>query len=129
MPATPATSTRSSVVRNAFFVSTQQRVTGEVHLLFRPGVVFVEGTASPYSLMKASKGAYGESAGEWTAAEAHGFDAVAAEETAHATAVRAIRAESHHSLREAPARAPADAGFTTRYPCISWCSALQKSVQ
>jgi len=35
--------------------------------------VFVEGTASPYSLMKASKGAYGESAGEWTAAEAHGF--------------------------------------------------------
>ncbi len=57
----------------AFFVSTQQRVTGEVHVLFRPGVVFVEGTSSPYSLMKASKGAYGESAGEWTAAEAHGF--------------------------------------------------------
>ena len=57
----------------AFFVSTQQRVTGEVHVLFRPGVVFVEGVASKYSLMKASKGAYGESAGEWTAAEAHGF--------------------------------------------------------
>ena len=57
----------------AFFVSTQQRVTGEVHLLLRPGSVFVEGVASPYSLMKASKGAYGESAGEWTPAEAHGF--------------------------------------------------------
>jgi argininosuccinate synthase len=57
----------------AFFVSSQQRVTGEVHLLLRPGVVFVEGVASPYSLMKASKGAYGETAGEWTAAEAHGF--------------------------------------------------------
>src|SRR5512137_932380 len=57
----------------AFFVSTQQRVTGEVHLLFRPGVVFVEGTSSPYSLMKASKGAYGESAGEWTPEDAHGF--------------------------------------------------------
>jgi argininosuccinate synthase len=56
-----------------FFVSSQQRVTGEVHLLLRPGVVFVEGVASPYSLMKASKGAYGESAGEWTADEAHGF--------------------------------------------------------
>jgi argininosuccinate synthase len=56
-----------------FFLSTQQRVTGEVHLLFRPGTVFVEGTASPYSLMKASKGAYGESAGEWTAEDAHGF--------------------------------------------------------
>jgi argininosuccinate synthase len=57
----------------AFFVSTQQRVTGEVHLLLRPGVVFVEGTASKYSLMKASKGAYGESAGEWSAEDAHGF--------------------------------------------------------
>ena len=57
----------------AFFVSTQKRVTGEVHLLFRPGVVFVEGTSSPYSLMKASKGAYGESAGEWTPEDAHGF--------------------------------------------------------
>ncbi len=57
----------------AFFVSTQQRVTGEVHVLFRPGVVFIEGVSSKYSLMKASKGAYGESAGEWTAAEAHGF--------------------------------------------------------
>jgi argininosuccinate synthase len=57
----------------AFLVSSQQRVTGEAHLLFRPGVVFVEGVSSPYSLMKASKGAYGESAGEWTAAEAHGY--------------------------------------------------------
>ncbi|HWJ04502.1 MAG TPA: argininosuccinate synthase [Steroidobacteraceae bacterium] len=57
----------------AFFVSTQRRVTGEVHLLFRPGVVFVEGTSSKYSLMKASKGAYGESAGEWTPEDAHGF--------------------------------------------------------
>ena len=57
----------------AFLVSTQQRVTGEVHLLLRPGSVFVEGTSSPWSLMKASRGAYGESAGEWTAAEAHGF--------------------------------------------------------
>jgi len=57
----------------AFFVSTQQRVTGEVHVLLRPGVVFIEGTASPFSLMKASKGAYGEAVGEWTAGEAHGF--------------------------------------------------------
>jgi argininosuccinate synthase len=57
----------------AFFVSTQQRVTGEVHVLLRPGVVFVEGTASKYSLMKATRGAYGESAGEWTPEDAHGF--------------------------------------------------------
>ena len=36
-------------------------------------VIFVEGVPSPFSLMKASKGAYGESPGEWTAAEAQGF--------------------------------------------------------
>jgi argininosuccinate synthase len=57
----------------AAFASSQQRVTGEVHLLLRTGVAFVEGVQSRYSLMAASKGAYGESAGEWTAAEAHGF--------------------------------------------------------
>jgi argininosuccinate synthase len=57
----------------AFMISSQQRVTGEVHVLFRPGSAFVEGVASPWSLMKASKGAYGESAGEWTPEDAHGF--------------------------------------------------------
>jgi argininosuccinate synthase len=57
----------------ALFVSTQLRVSGEVHVLLRPGVAFVEGVASRYSLMKASKGAYGEAAGEWTATDAHGF--------------------------------------------------------
>jgi argininosuccinate synthase len=57
----------------ALFVASQRRVTGEVRVLLRPGSVFVEGVASPFSLMKASKGAYGESAGEWTAEEAHGY--------------------------------------------------------
>ena len=37
------------------------------------GAAFVEGVESPFSLMAASKGVYGEAAGEWTAAEAHGF--------------------------------------------------------
>ncbi len=57
----------------ALLLSTQQRVSGEAHLLFRPGMVFVEGVESPYSLMKASKGAYGEAAGEWTPEDARGF--------------------------------------------------------
>jgi argininosuccinate synthase len=35
--------------------------------------VFVEGVNSPYSLMAASKGVYGESAGEWTPADALGY--------------------------------------------------------
>ena len=57
----------------AFFTSSQPRVSGEVRVLFRPGTAFVEGVNSRYSLVRASAGAYGEAVGEWTAAEAHGF--------------------------------------------------------
>ena len=46
---------------------------GATGLLFRPGSLFVEGVASPHSLMKASRGRYGEAAGEWSAADAAGF--------------------------------------------------------
>ncbi len=57
----------------ALLVSSQSRVTGEVKVLFRPGSLFVEGVTSPYSLMAASKGVYGEAAGEWTPADALGY--------------------------------------------------------
>jgi argininosuccinate synthase len=57
----------------ALLTSSQARVSGEVKILFRPGSVFVEGVASPYSLMAASKGVYGESAGEWTPTDALGY--------------------------------------------------------
>ena len=57
----------------ALLVSSQGRVTGEVQVLLRPGSAFVEGVTSPYSLMAASKGVYGESAGEWTPADALGY--------------------------------------------------------
>lgn len=62
----------------ALLLSSQRRVTGEVKLLFRPGQAFVEGVASPHSLLAASKGVYGEAAGEWTAADARGFSRIAA---------------------------------------------------
>jgi argininosuccinate synthase len=62
----------------ALLVSSQARVTGEVKLLFRPGAAFVEGVASPHSLMAASKGVYGEAAGEWSAADALGFSKIQA---------------------------------------------------
>jgi argininosuccinate synthase len=62
----------------ALLLSSQERVTGEVHVLFRPGSLFVEGVESPYSLMKASKGVYGEAAGEWTATDALGFSKIVA---------------------------------------------------
>jgi argininosuccinate synthase len=57
----------------ALLKSSQTRVSGEVRVLFRPGCVFVEGVTSPYSLMAASKGVYGESAGEWTPTDALGY--------------------------------------------------------
>jgi argininosuccinate synthase len=57
----------------ALLISSQARVTGEVHVLFRPGSAFVEGVTSPYSLMAASKGVYGEAAGEWTPTDALGY--------------------------------------------------------
>jgi argininosuccinate synthase len=62
----------------ALLLSSQERVTGEVHLLFRPGQVFVEGVTSPFSLVAASRGVYGEAAGEWTAADARGFSRIVA---------------------------------------------------
>jgi argininosuccinate synthase len=61
----------------ALLASSQARVTGEVYLLFRPGSLFVEGVASPHSLLGASRAAYGEAAGEWTGADAAGFCRIA----------------------------------------------------
>jgi argininosuccinate synthase len=57
----------------ALLASSQARVSGSVKVLLRPGSVFVEGVSSPYSLMAASKGVYGESAGEWTPTDALGY--------------------------------------------------------
>jgi argininosuccinate synthase len=57
----------------ALLTSSQSRVTGEVKALFRPGSVFIEGVTSPHSLMTASKGVYGEAAGEWTPTDALGY--------------------------------------------------------
>jgi argininosuccinate synthase len=57
----------------ALLISSQSRVTGTVSVLFRLGSLFIEGVSSPYSLMAASKGVYGEAAGEWTPADALGY--------------------------------------------------------
>ncbi|MEQ8767267.1 MAG: argininosuccinate synthase [Planctomycetota bacterium] len=56
-----------------FLASTQERVTGTVTLQLRPGSLFVEGVQSPSSLFAATRGQYGEAAGEWSAADALGF--------------------------------------------------------
>src|SRR5215469_16868998 len=62
----------------ALLLSSQQRVTGDVHLVLQPGNVFIEGVESAYSLMAASKGVYGEAAGEWSASDALGFSRIVA---------------------------------------------------
>jgi argininosuccinate synthase len=62
----------------ALLLSSQERVTGEVRIQLRPGNLFVEGVESPCSLMAASKGVYGESAGEWTPTDALGFSKIVA---------------------------------------------------
>ena len=62
----------------ALLSSSQQRVTGQVKLRLQPGSVFVEGVESAHSLMAATKGKYGESAGEWTAQDALGYSKILA---------------------------------------------------
>ncbi len=56
----------------AFLISSQQRVSGTVKFSLRPGNLFIDGVTSDYSLLAATKGVYGESAGEWSAADALG---------------------------------------------------------
>jgi argininosuccinate synthase len=57
--------------------------------------LFIEGVESPYSLMAASKGVYGEAAGEWTATDALGFSKIVAlSGMFHARAGRAAAADT-----------------------------------
>ena len=69
---------RCAAISRRCFCHRSERVTGDVRCCLRPGSVFVEGVESPYSLMRASRGVYGESAGEWTAIDALGFSKIAA---------------------------------------------------
>jgi len=61
----------------ALLVSSQARVTGDVHLVLQTGSLFIAGVESAFSLMAASKGVYGEAAGEWSASDALGFSRIA----------------------------------------------------
>lgn len=60
----------------ALFASSQRFVTGDVRVQFRTGSIFIEGVTSKHSLMAATKGVYGEAAGEWTAADALGYSKI-----------------------------------------------------
>jgi argininosuccinate synthase len=62
----------------ALLLSSQQRVSGDVHFVLQPGNVFIAGVESLWSLMAASRGVYGEAAGEWSARDALGFSRIVA---------------------------------------------------
>ncbi len=57
----------------ALLQSSQARVSGTVKFALKPGCLFIEGVESRHSLLAATKGVYGEAAGEWTAADALGY--------------------------------------------------------
>jgi len=60
----------------AFLTSSQQRVTGDVRVHLAQGRIEVHGVRSPWSLMDAGAGTYGEENRLWTAEDARGFSAV-----------------------------------------------------
>jgi argininosuccinate synthase len=57
----------------AMLASSQQRVTGTVSFTLRPGSLFIDGVDSPHSLLAATRGVYGEAAGEWTPGDTLGY--------------------------------------------------------
>ena len=57
----------------ALLASSQQRVSGAVSFMLRPGNLFITGVTSPHSLLAATRGVYGEAAGEWTPEDAQGY--------------------------------------------------------
>lgn len=78
----------------ALLASSQARVTGTVEFTLRPGNLFISGVTSPYSLLAASKGVYGEAAGEWTAPDALGYSKILSLAGSFQTRAAANAAES-----------------------------------
>jgi argininosuccinate synthase len=106
----------------ALMLASQERVSGEVRLTLRPGQAFVEGVTAPASLVAASRGVYGEAAGEWTAADARGFSRIAAlPSMIHARAGQAAPAAAPAAALGAaaePEAVPAAARQTARQAAV-----------
>ncbi len=117
----------------ALLVSSQHRVTGEVKVMFRPGSVFVEGVTSTYSLMAASKGVYGESAGEWTPTDALGYSKMLALTGVFYKRAGAQQAAATSAASATPASAaaeaaqPGHAGATSPAPVVHIPASLHQS--
>jgi argininosuccinate synthase len=57
----------------AFLISSQTSVSGDVEVVLKPYHFFINGVKSPFDLMNAKFGSYGEVNSGWTAEEAKGF--------------------------------------------------------
>jgi argininosuccinate synthase len=66
----------------AFLTSSQQNVTGEVHLQLYPYRFQVTGIESPYDLMSSRYGKYGEMNLGWTGDDVKGFTKIFGNQTA-----------------------------------------------
>lgn len=60
----------------SFFTSTQQYVSGEVFISLHPYRFTIDGIQSPFDLMAAQKGAYGEMNNGWTGEDVKGFSRI-----------------------------------------------------
>lgn len=66
----------------AFLVSTQQNVTGEVYIEIHPKRFVINGIHSDHDLMGARFGAYGETQAGWTGEDVRGFTRILSNQTA-----------------------------------------------
>lgn len=72
----------------AFFVSSQQNVTGSVYIQLQPYRFQVTGIESPYDLMSSKFGKYGEENSGWSGEDVRGFSKIFGNQTAIYHAVK-----------------------------------------
>lgn len=60
----------------AFLISSQKRVSGEVFISLKPYQFIIEGIVSPYDLMQSKFGTYGEMNNAWTGEDVKGFSKI-----------------------------------------------------
>ena len=72
----------------AFFISSQQNVTGDVYLQLMPYRYQVAGIESPFDLMSSKFGKYGEMNTGWSGQDVRGFSKIFGNQTAIYHAVK-----------------------------------------
>lgn len=86
----------------AFLDSSQSTVSGEVRVHVRQGCVQVCGVRSPYSMMSAAAGTYGERNTLWSAADARGFCTIFGTQSLLAARAQHAASTAKDSSKETP---------------------------